>query len=318
MARRRTAQNFGPADTKVTAVFGLLSRLTLLAVLLGLAGCASGPDPASDPKNVITPSGRLAARLIAEPHDAERHQETSKVFHHVHAPDGRVITKGVGGKFGHHRGLFLGWNRLRTNGQGFDFWHCNKNETQQLRAIVSTPETVDPSHQVVAIEWRGPNGDRVCSETRSITARDLGEAIVLDLGANLRFPKETRLAGDPQHAGQQFRALQMFAEDDGPEVAYVRPASAVPHGNDVWTDCEWIAAVLPLPDEPVTVLRLEGASNPGPTTWSTRPYGRFGATFTHTVPADEPLQLSWTYVIAPGARDAAWCERTVERLTADS
>ena len=58
----------------------------------------------------------------------------------------------------------------------------------------------------------------------------------------------------------------------------------------------------------VTVLRVEGRNNPRPTVWSTRPYGRFGATFTTELQPGTPLPLSWTYVIALGARDTAWCQ----------
>ena len=36
-----------------------------------------------------------------------------KPYCHVLAPDGKsYITKGPGGKFTHHRGMFLGWNKI--------------------------------------------------------------------------------------------------------------------------------------------------------------------------------------------------------------
>ena len=117
------------------------------------------------------------------------------------------------------------------------------------------------------------------------------------------------LGGDPQHSGQQFRALNAFAEDGAERMRYVRPASAEGGRNDVWTGCDWIAGVLPLPDGPITVVRVEKPGNPAAVSWSTRPYGRFGATFAHTLEMGVPLRLAYTYVVAIGELTVEQCER---------
>jgi hypothetical protein len=103
------------------------------------------------------------------------------------------------------------------------------------------------------------------------------------------------------------RAAQAFAAADGPKARFVRPANASGGKDDVWTGCAWLAAVLPFADGEVTVLRIEHAANP-PATWSARPYGRFGAMCTAELRTDAPLRLRMRWVIAAGARDAAWCE----------
>jgi len=64
---------------------------------------------------------------------------------------------------------------------------------------------------------------------------------------------------------------------------------------------------LPFASGPVTVLRVEAADNPA-ATWSTRAYGRFGAMCTAKLTKDAPLRLRYRYVVAIGARDAAWCD----------
>jgi len=281
-----------------------------LPILLLLAQCHTAAQDGPRIGDVCTADGRTVATIVGKPHDPERHQTTSKVFHHVFAPDGRLLTKGTGGLYDHHRGLFLGWNQARWQGDHHDWWHC-KRESQRFRRFLGpADDPLAPEWQVAAIEWYTAEGTIALDETRAIRARALGEdTTALDLMVDLRPRRGTlRLAGDPQHAGQQFRALQAFAPDDAVKVRYVRPATAAGHGNDVWNGCRWIAAVLPLTDGPVTVLRLEGARNPGPTTWSTRAYGRFGATFTHEIAAGDSLTARWTYVIALGARNAAWCE----------
>lgn len=296
-------------------------RYSLLLVLT-LGACASSPttvdtkaEAIGDASIVATKNGRLAARLVSPVHDAKHHQATSKVFHHVYAPDGRLLTKGPGGQFGHHRGLFLGWNQLSSGRERYDFWHCNRGEIQQHEGFIDHGEHgLGEDWQVSAINWLTPDGRALIAERRAIRARELGELTVLDLCSELRAFADVRLAGDPQHAGQQFRALQMFAEQNGPKVDYIRPLAAAGKGNDIWTGCEWIAAVLPMPDREVTVLRIEGRDNPLPTTWSTRAYGRFGATFTHRLRKGNVLKLSWTYVIANGRRDRDWCQRTVAAI----
>lgn len=288
-------------------------------LLLSLAACASPSRPPTDPDLVTTPNGRTVASLQRAAYDAAHHGETCKVFHHVFAPDGRLLTKGLGGEFEHHRGLFLGWNQMQWQGEAFDFWHCRKGESQQFVAFaVDDAAPAADGWQVVTIDWRTAHGASVLQERRALQARELdAETTVLQVRSELRATSTpVRLDGDPQHAGQQFRALQQFAEKGSEPVQYLRPAAATGGKDDVWTGCRWTAAVLPMPGGPVTVLRVEGAGNPGPTRWSTRPYGRFGATFRTELLPDQPRSLTWSYAIALGARDLPWCERTAASLGA--
>ena len=86
-------------------------------------------------------------------------------------------------------------------------------------------------------------------------------------------------------------------------------------------DSHWIAAVLDVvdvkkpDDEPrsYTVLRIEGRDNPGETTWSTRAYGRFGATRTVTISPKKPMRIDQYYVVANGAQTLEWCQQQAER-----
>jgi hypothetical protein len=84
----------------------------------------------------------------------------------------------------------------------------------------------------------------------------------------------------------------------------------------VWTGCDWIAEIQPYGERRYTILRVEGPDNRGETTWSTRDYGRFGATRTVDVTAERPLVLNQFYVVANGARDAAWCAAQAQKLRA--
>lgn len=286
----------------------------LFAALLATA-CQGPPTPAPAEIPVATPSGRVVAVLQRPVYDPAHALETCKPFHHVHAPDGRLLTKGQGGEYPHHRALFLGWNKLQWRGTSYDFWHCRNGEAQ--RCTAAAPAGAD-GWQRTEVDWCAGTGEVVLHERRELRARDVAaDAVVLDVRTELRAASDpVHLDGDPQHAGHQFRALQQFAEKGATPVRYVRPATAEGGVDDVWTGCRWIAAVLPFADGEVTVLRIEADGNPGPTRWSTRPYGRFGATFTTDLVAGTPLELHWTYVVALGARDAAWCERTAAEQAA--
>ncbi len=291
-------------------------RPTLL--LISFAACAAAPTLPPDPDLVSTPDARIVASLQRTPHDPDHHLDTCKVFHHVFAPDGRLLTKGLGGEYEHHRGLFLGWNQMQWRGTHYDFWHCSHGETQQFRRFVPAAELgLDDTWQVAAIEWCDDHSVAMIEEWRAVRARELDSTTtVLDVQCELRAANSAvRLAGDPQHSGQQLRFLQQFAEPTSLKVRYVRPTIATGGKDDVWTGCEWTAAVLPMPGGDVTVLRIEGSKNPRPSTWSTRPYGRFGATFATELTPGNPLTLSWTYVMALGERDASWCERTAAALS---
>lgn len=288
------------------------TRLSLLLSLLtgACAAAPAGPD-------VVTARGRRAARLVAPVYDPSRHAATCKVYHHVFAPDGRLLTKGDGGQFPHHRGLFVGWNRTTSGGETFDFWHLNHGESQRFAGYRAAVDLALPEGaQVCAVDWCAVDGRTIVRELRGLAVDELPDG-TFALHVRVRLATDqamVALGGDPQHSGHQFRALQRFADDGAEPVRYVRPDGATARGNDVWTDCEWIAAVLPLPDGPVTVLRVEAPTNRGDVRWSTRPYGRFGATTALTLTPDRPLVFDWYYVVAAGERDARACERTAAAL----
>jgi hypothetical protein len=68
-------------------------------------------------------------------HDTSSEQrafETYKPFHHVYDASGNLLTKGPDGEhpylrdkilYPHHRGIFIGWNRLTFEGKRYDLWH---------------------------------------------------------------------------------------------------------------------------------------------------------------------------------------------------
>ena len=75
----------------------------------------------------------------------ERIGETYKVFHHVYDPAGtRFLTKGPGGLFPHHRGLFFGFNRISYGDQQADIWHCRHGEHQAHTDFLNSVDRTIP------------------------------------------------------------------------------------------------------------------------------------------------------------------------------
>lgn len=277
---------------------------------LHLAGCQNGPPP--EREAVRTDQG-LAALYVWSNYDPDRQRETCKVWHDIYSPDGRLLTKGLGGEFEHHRGLFFGHNQVRAGNRSFDFWHCRGGVSQRHMGFLD-PSAIDGLQgdwQVAQVDWCDAKGKAIVRELRALTAiAESPECTRIDVVIELRaVDGPVRLGGDPQHSGHQFRALNAFAKPNAEPLRYVRPASASGGNNDVWTDCDWIAGVLPLTEGPVTVIRVEKPGNPGPVRWSTRPYGRFGATFSYTLTPDKPLRIGYSYIIANGELDAEQCQQ---------
>jgi hypothetical protein len=282
-------------------------------LLVALAACAVAP-PAPGP-DLRTSSGALVARLVAEPYQADRHTETCKPWHRLFAPDGRQLTKDGGGEYEHHRGLFLGWNQVRCGDTSFDFWHCHKGETQRVVHCAAQPGP--GGVQELQLDWCAADGRAIVHERRQVAPLAADGATGVRITHELQAAAaEAVLGGDPQHAGAQFRAVQQFAEADAAKVTYLRPATAQGGKDDVWTGCAWTAAVLPFAEGAVTVLRVEHPDNPT-ATWSTRPYGRFGAMWRATITATAPLRVQVAWLVVPGTPDRARCERLAAAVFAD-
>ena len=108
-----------------------------------------------------------------------RRDETYKVFHHVFAPGTKTLaTKGAGGDYPHHRGIFLGFRLTKYGGTYTDFWHC-KPETQKdggCQKHVRFVETAGDAQRATMtseIHWINAGGKPVVAESRTLDVRKL-------------------------------------------------------------------------------------------------------------------------------------------------
>ena len=238
--------------------------------------------------------------------------DTSKVYHHVFGPGTKtLITKGTGGLYPHHRGLFVGWRETSFAGGRLDFWHCIKGEHQRHHKLLAQTGDASQGSMTSEIHWNDANGKPVIIETRTVTARSgsVGNSWQIDWQTSLASERgRVTLDGDRQHAGFQFRAAQSVAESNG--ARYVRPSgfpeqSEAFEGTDkdippLHVDLGWLAMTYSVDGRQYTVEYFEDPSLPKPSRYSERPYGRFGAFFKTTLEPDKPFELRYRLHVTSG------------------
>jgi hypothetical protein len=259
-------------------------------------------------------NGQIVLRHMNE-WDPARRNETYKPYTHVYDFAGKEpITKGPGGDFTHHRGLFIGWNKTQLNGETYDFWHCVKVIRQHVKYLPEKEKADANSATMVSVtDWPAPDGKVIVRETQTITATKPAEGVLqLDIGFSLEAPSggPVKLEGDVQHAGFHFRAAEEVYKRQK-ETSYIVPEGAVKKANDTYENCNWVVCAFNLGDKHYATAHFNDPKNPTPLQYSTRAYGRFGAYSKTQIEADKPLTLRYRVIVtdtakAPAATAADW------------
>ncbi len=188
-------------------------------------------------------------------------------------------------QFAHHRGIFIGWDSIEAGGTAVDNWHEAPTVHQEYDPGIDTFDGTETLSSVV--HWlTADDGDHFVTETREMRFREPPTAtgiVTVDVKHTLAFEMETRIDGDPEHGGIQFRAHE--DEDDrrgaehyfsdhfdwgaDPEAGAVNAETGYDwvsmetraHGND------YFVTVMNHPDNPYHDQTTASAY---------RPYGRFG------------------------------------------
>lgn len=304
----------------ITRILSNLSRGMAVLAAAGLAGCATPTHPGGN-----TGTGSQAYRWVDQdggmldlyhadrrvlrfvyaydPSTPETLDETYKCYHHAFDETGeQLITKGSGGLYTHHRGIFIGWNRLTLGDKEYDYWHM-KGVTQRYVETDELDAGEGHARQKVRIDWCGPDGKTALVERRSIAVREVERPgfLLLDFESQLTpVAGDVRLNGDPEHAGFQFRAHNDVA-DGGPEVkaTYLFHAEGIDPTKD--RDLPWVAMSYGLNGKRYTVQHMNHPDNPRGTVYSAyRDYGRFGAFPKVEIRKDETLTLRYRIYVMLG------------------
>jgi hypothetical protein len=244
-------------------------------------------------------------------HETRAH-ETYKVFHHVYGPGSKtIITKGPHGKYTHHRGLYIGWNKTGFEGTSLDFWHCTKGAHLRHVKFVDLSANEDHGSMTAEIHWNDAEGKPVIVEWRTVSVSNepASEGWHIDWSTKLESRRgDITLDGDRQHAGFQFRADQPVADSNG--GTYLRPETfpqgeaAIQVGDKgnppAHINLGWFALSYELKGQRYTVEYFDNPNLPKPSLFSERPYGRFGTFFKKTLKADTPLEMKYRVIVGRG------------------
>jgi hypothetical protein len=284
---------------------------------------------------------RYMCKKLDESSAAAR-EESFKPFHHIYDPSGKVLlTKGPGGYFTHHRGLFFGFNNITHDDQKkIDVWHCRHGESQQHEKVISSEAGPVLARQRLAISWHNKKGEVFANEERELTVYNVPGGTLIDFASRVTPVSGTvKFDGDPQHAGFHFRASQDVAmqtkggQDDAvkskraekgtlkpnPQTYYLRADGKGAIGETRnWDDktknpqsinLPWNAMSIVVGGQRYTVEYMDSPSNPKEARYSERDYGRFGSYFEAEATPEKPLEVRYRVWIQPG-------EMTVEQAAA--
>lgn len=292
------------------------SALTVLCVGVFLLSAVSGsfaaqPTVADEAGKRLTVRNAQGKAVLTYEYAHELDDEgkvtfdTAKVFYHVVGPDGKeTLTKGPGGKLPHHRGIFIGWNKIKHDGKGHDIWHM-KNTIQKHVSFMKEDAVEGATSVISRVDWIGTHGKLVLEETRSVTVHhDAGGAFALiDFMSVLTAANgDVQLNGDPEHAGVQFRASQKVANNKS--ATYVFPVDGAKAKK--YTDLPWAAQTFDMDGQKWTVQQMSHPKNPNDKArWSAyRDYGRFGEFASMNIADGEKVTLRYRFRVTKGEAPA--------------
>ena len=170
-------------------------------------------------------------------------------------------------------------------------------------------DPTDAARMASIVNWMTKDGKAVVRDVRQVTARRVAaDQVILDFDIMAQSRGEdVQTAGNAHHGGFHFRAAE---EVQGPATTkpsirkglatYIRPPQAKLVNDDIWSDAPWTACMFSVKGNAYVVVHMNHPDNPGPVTYSTRPYGRFGAFFTTTLQANNPLHLRYRIMVLDG------------------
>lgn len=255
----------------------------------------------------------------------EKRSATFKPYHHVFDPAGkRLITKGPGGLFPHHRGLYFGFNKISYGeGQTADTWHCNKGEFQSHERVLASEAGPVLGRHTLEIDWHGKDGKAFAQETRELTAYHTAGGTLIEFATRLdSLAGPVKLDGDPQHAGFQFRATQDVPDKTAKLTYYLRPDGKGEPGkfrnwpsDKAHVNLPWHALSIVLDDQRYTVAMLDRPENPKEARFSERDYGRFGSYFEYELDAKKSLELNYRVWVQAGEMTGPQVTRLAEAFS---
>jgi hypothetical protein len=245
--------------------------------------------------------------------EGKEREASYKPFHHLFDNSGALVTKGAGGQFTHHRGIFLGFSKVTYgNNVKVDIWHCKDDTHQAFEKVLLRESGPVLASEKDQIAWNGKNKETFAVEERQLVVYKVPGGQLVEFQSVVRTTGgPVLLDGDPQHAGFHFRASNEVSEKTSKETIYLRPdGEDKPGASRNWPDLKthinlpWNAMSFVLKDKRYTALYLDNPANPKEARFSERPYGRFGSYFVTEITKEKPLKLKYQIWLQDGKIDA--------------
>jgi len=261
---------------------------------------------------------RPVMRYMYEALDEQNREATYKVYHHLYNPAGtRFVTKGPGGLYTHHRGIFYGFNRITYPGGKCDTWHCKPGAYLSHEGFLASEAGPVLGRHLVAVDWHGQKGEVFAHEQRELTVYHVPGGILVEFASRLKTAGgKVILDGDPQHAGFQFRAAQEVAAGDQKQTYYLRvDGKGGPGetrnwgpGKDECANLPWNAMSFVIDGRRYTAVYLDHPKNPKEARYSERSYGRFGSYFVYEMDEGNDLVVNYRLWLQDGEMTGEQCQ----------
>ena len=261
----------------------------------------------------VAKEGHTWIRVVTPSFAPGNREETYKVFAHLFDPAGGApITKGAGGKYTHHRGLFIGWKDTLVEGTDYDTWHmpdCHQQHVAWLDSSAQESESGPRAIVTQKILWKPDQGEPFIEEERRLIIHEgTGGLRVIDHESTLVSLKGTiELHGDLQHAGMQVRmADEVNGHQDSTQ--YILPEGAEEQEDDKVVGAWWVCCSPVVGNVRYWLMHMTPPNHPtGCPVYSIRRYARFGAFFEPDLEPGTPLKLRFRIVLSAKELDRERC-----------
>lgn len=178
----------------------------------------------------------------------------------------------------HHRGLFFAHGDIN----GFDFWETEprrspsdrKKSSMKLVRVVTMKGGKDSGTIEAVFEGSDPNGNRLMTETRTVTFHAGRKLRVIDYGVTIDPIVPTLKYSDTKEGTFGIRLATSMTEEAGKGGRMVNAQGGETEKNVWGKRSEWIDYDGPVDGKTVGVAIFDTPSNPRyPTYWHSRAYG---------------------------------------------
>ncbi len=277
------------------------------------------PDLGNDTGLDLLGDGKVWLRTMTTPLDADRRDETYKVYTQIFDFNGEApITKGPGGKYTHHRGMFIGWNHTKVGDAEFDTWHM-KSCSQEHMGWYELAPGEDKATHVQIVDWRDDAGQPFIREARAITAMPGPDGSrIFDFQSTLISMRGTiQLRGDLQHAGMQVRMADEVSEHED-TTSYILPAGIEEQEDNRVEGAWWTCCSPVVSGKRYWLMHMTPQNHPtGVPVYSIRRYARFGAFFEPDLEEGKPLTVRFRVLLSDKELDLTRCQQLYDTYTGE-